>query len=324
MKVFVFDSSKCNGCYGCQLACKDEHWNNDWMPYSKPQPDTGQFWCKMEQVDHGQTPKVRVEYWPYFGGQNPEIAEYAPEVLMDREDGLQVIMPEKAQGRKDIADKFEGVYWNEELQIPQACNGCAHLVDEGELPHCADVCATGALRFGDYEEFASELAESGYEFKNEGEGTLGGRVYYVNMPHLFIGGEVWDPATDEVVEGAKVTLSGNVDMVTESDEFGDFWFRRIDAGNYTVTVEAEGYETATKEVVLEKSLNIGDFPLVRIAGNEAEAPVGKVAPIDMGAPVDVPDVEVAELGDVTAAFSVMSQAETEGGGLMDDSGIAKN
>lgn len=324
MKVFVFDSNKCNGCYGCQLACKDEHWNNDWMPYSKPQPDTGQFWCKVNQTDHGQVPKVRVEYWPYFGGQNPQIAKYAPEVMMEREDGLQVIMPERAQGRKDIADKFEGVYWNEELQIPQACNGCAHLVDEGALPHCVDVCATGALRFGDYEEFADELAASGYEFKNEAEAELGGRVCYVNMPHLFIGGEVWDPAIDEVVEGAKITLSGAADAVTESDEFGDFWFRRLDAGTYTVTIEAEGYEPETREVVLEKSLNIGDFPLKRAAGNEVVAQEGKAVPIDMGAPVDVPDVEVAELGDVTAAFSVMSQAETEGGGLMDDSGIAKN
>ena len=324
MKVFVFDAEKCNGCYGCQLACKDEHWNNQWLPYSEPQPDTGQFWCKVNQRDHGQVPKVRVEYWPYFGGMNPEIAEYAPEVLMERDDGLQVIMPEKAKGRKDIADRFKGVYYNEELQIPQACNGCAHLVDEGEIPHCVDVCATGALRFGDYEKFADELDEKGYEFKNASEERLGGRVYYLNMPHLFIGGEVWDPAIDEVIEGAKITLSGSADMKTESDEFGDFWFRRIDPGDYTVTIEAEGYETVSKDVVLKKSLNIGDFPLMRVAGNEADAAAAKEAPIDMAAPVGVPNVEVAELGDVTAAFSVMSQSETDGGGLMDDSGIAKS
>ena len=234
-------------------------------------------------------------------------------------------MPEKAQGRKDIADRFEGVYWNEELRIPQACDGCAHLVDEGELPHCVDVCATGALRFGDYGEFADELAESGYEFKNEGEAELGGRVYYVNMPHLFVGGEVWDPATDEVIEGAKITLSGDADAVTESDEFGDFWFRRLDPGAYAVTVEAEGYEPATREVALGRSLNLGDFPLRRAAGNEVAAAGAEpaAAPAGVDAPVGVPDVEVAELGDVTAAFSVMSQSEADGGGLVDASGIAK-
>lgn len=310
MKVFVFDSSVCNGCYGCQLACKDEHWMNEWAPYAKPQPDTGQFWCKMHQVDHGQVPKVRVEYWPVFGGQNPEIAEYAPEVLMEREDGLQVIMPEKAAGRKDLAEKFEGIYWNEELQIPQGCDGCAHLVDAGELPHCVDVCATGALRFGEYEEFAEELEAKGYEFKTESEERLGGHVYYINMPHLFIGGEAWDPAADEVIEGAKITLSGDADMTTESDEFGDFWFRKLDAGKYTLTVEAEGFVSAAKEIVLEKSLNVGDFPLERTADNPY---VEKVLQIDLDgdAPEGIPDVEVKEVGDVTANFSVMSQASEE-------------
>lgn len=265
MKVFVFDANHCSGCYNCQIACKDEHSNNDWAPIAAPQPNSGQFWCKVSQTEHGQLPKVRVEYWPYFGGQNPEIAQYAPEVLMEREDGLQVILPEKAKGRKDIADKFEGVYWNEELQIPQACTGCAHLVDQGKLPHCVDLCAPGALRFGEYEEFAEELAASGYEFKNEHEEELGAHVYYVNMPHLFIGGEVWDPAVNEIIEGATITLTlpNGSTQTTQSDDFGDFWFRKLECGTYNLSIAAEGYQGVTKEVVLDKSLNVGDFPLQR-------------------------------------------------------------
>lgn len=266
MKVFVFDANHCNGCYNCQIACKDEHCGNDWTPIAAPQPNSGQFWCKVSQVEHGQFPKVRVEYWPYFGGQNPQIAEYAPEVLMDRADGLQVIDSAKARGRKDIADKFEGVYWNEELQIPQACTGCAHLVDQGKLPHCVDLCATGALRFGEYDEFAEELKESRCEFKNEREDELGAHVYYVNMPHLFIGGEVWDPEENEIIEGAVVTLTlsdGSI-QTTQTDDFGDFWFRKLDAGVYDISIESPGYKSFTaSEIVLDKSLNLGDFPLER-------------------------------------------------------------
>ena len=310
MKVFVFDSSVCNGCYGCQLACKDEHWMNEWVPYAKPQPDTGQFWCKMNQVDHGQVPKVRVEYWPFFGGQNPEIAQYAPEVLMQRDDGIQVIMPEKAQGRRDLAEKFEGVYWNEELNIPQACDACAHLVDAGELPHCVDVCATRALRFGEYEEFAEELKEKGYEFKTNSEEQLGGHVFYINMPHLFIGGEVWDPAADEIIEGAKITLSGDAQLATESDEFGDFWFRKLDKGTYSVTIEAPGFVSQTKTVALDKSLNIGDFPLDRTADNPYIEKQVSLS-LESDTPEDTPDVAVEEVGNVTAKFSVMSQASEE-------------
>lgn len=264
MKVFVFDANHCNGCYNCQIACKDEHCGNDWAPVAAPQPNSGQFWCKVSQIEHGQLPKVRVEYWPFLGGQNPEIAEYAPEVLMEREDGLQVILPEKAKGRKDLADRFEGVYWNEELQIPQACTGCAHLVDQGKLPHCVDLCATGALRFGEYEEFVDELKASGYEFKNDREEELGGHVFYVNMPHLFIGGEVWDPAANEIIEGATVTLTlpDGSTKTTQTDDFGDFWFRKLDAGTYSVSIEAKGYQSVSREgIVLNESLNLGDFPL---------------------------------------------------------------
>lgn len=324
MKVFVFDSNKCNGCYGCQLACKDEHWNNEWLPYSLPQPDTGHFWCKMVQTDHGQVPKVRVEYTPHFCNHcdNAPCVAAAPEAVYKREDGLVIIDPVKAKGNKALLDAcpYDAIYWNEELEVPQKCTGCAHLVDEGELPHCVDVCATGALRFGDESEFADEIAQA----ETLGAPEHGPRVYYLNMPHLFIGGEVWDPAIDEVVEGAKVTLSGDADMTTESDEFGDFWFRRIDAGSYTVAIEAPGYEPVTKDIVLEKSLNIGDFPLTRVAGNEVGPLDENPVEIDVEMPIGVPDVEVGELGDVTAAFSVMSQSETDGGGLMDDSGIAKN
>ena len=61
-KVFIFDAAKCNGCRNCQLACKDEHVDNEWLPYAKPQPDTGQFWTSMEEIIRGQVPKVKVSY----------------------------------------------------------------------------------------------------------------------------------------------------------------------------------------------------------------------------------------------------------------------
>ena len=64
MKAFVIDLSICNGCYCCQIACKDEHVANDWTPYAKPQPDTGQFWIGITEQVRGQVPKVKVSYIP--------------------------------------------------------------------------------------------------------------------------------------------------------------------------------------------------------------------------------------------------------------------
>ena len=70
-------------------ACKDEHWNNEWLPYALPQPDTGHFWCKVTQTDHGQVPKVRVEYTPRFCNHCDEAPcmQAAPEAVYKREDG---------------------------------------------------------------------------------------------------------------------------------------------------------------------------------------------------------------------------------------------
>ncbi|HEX7474441.1 MAG TPA: hypothetical protein VF318_00635, partial [Dehalococcoidales bacterium] len=58
-KVLIINYDICNGCYNCQLACKDEHVANDWSPIAKPQPDTGQFWNKVYDNVRGQVPKVK-------------------------------------------------------------------------------------------------------------------------------------------------------------------------------------------------------------------------------------------------------------------------
>jgi len=64
MKTFIVDVAKCNGCYNCQVVCKEEHVGNDWTPYAKPQPDTGQFWMKMNEKVRGTVPKVMMSYVP--------------------------------------------------------------------------------------------------------------------------------------------------------------------------------------------------------------------------------------------------------------------
>lgn len=267
MKTFVVDLDKCNGCYACQLACKDETVGNDWMPYSKAQPMTGQFWLKMYEKVHGQVPKVRVEYRPEMCrhcDDAPCIAA-APDAVYKREDGLVIIDPEKAKGNKALVDvcPYGAIYYNEELDIAQKCTGCAHLVDAGKPPHCVEACATGALMFGEEEELAELVA------KDEGSFSVAGtkpRVHYLHPFGLFVSGEVWDPAADLIIENAKVTLSAEDGTVleTQTDGFGDFWFRHLAAGTYRLSIEASGFEGVEKTIELEESLNVGDFPLVKM------------------------------------------------------------
>lgn len=268
MKVFVVDQSRCNGCYGCQIACKDEHCGNRWLPYADEQPETGHFWLKLEETEHGQIPKVSVEYKVHMCNHCDQAAcvAMAPDCVYRREDGLVIIDPVKARGNRALvgACPHHAIFWNEELEVPQKCTGCAHLVDEGEVPRCVDFCPTGALRFGEEEDFIGEIAQA--ETLDLGL-DMGERVYYLNNPKLFMGGEVWDPTSDEVIEAASITLFGSngISCSTESDDFGDFYFRKLESGVYSIKIEAKGFKPREVDnIVLDKSLNLGDFPLERL------------------------------------------------------------
>lgn len=268
MKVFVIDINKCSGCYNCQVACKDEHCDNDWSPVALPQPHSGQFWMRVKQKDHGQVPKVWVEYtpWPCMHCDDPKCQAAAPDAVHKRKDGLVVIDPVKAKGHRELVDAcpYNAVFYNEELDVAQKCTGCAHLVDQGKLPHCVDLCATGALRFGDEEDFADEMVRAETFVPEVG---CRPRVYYLNLPHLFLAGDVWDPAENEIVEGATVRLAmpGGSVRETETDDFGDFFFPGVDVGSYGLTIEAEGYKSVRRAgIELKESLNLGDFPLERV------------------------------------------------------------
>ena len=101
-KTFIFDAAKCNGCRNCQLACKDEHVDNEWLPYSKPQPDTGQFWTRIEERIRGQVPKVKIAYIMHMCQHcdGAPCMSAAPEAVYKRDDGLVIIDPSKAKGHK--------------------------------------------------------------------------------------------------------------------------------------------------------------------------------------------------------------------------------
>ena len=141
MKAFVIDVSICNGCYCCQIACKDEHVGNDGLPYARPQPDTGQFWMKLKEYIQGTFPKVKMHYIPVMCmhcDNAPCLSSCLVEgAIYKGEDGLIIIHPEK-------------------------CTGCAHLLDNHwKEPRCVDACPTGALRFVEETELKDMICKSG-------------------------------------------------------------------------------------------------------------------------------------------------------------------
>jgi len=269
MKALVIDIDKCNGCYNCQVACKDEHVANDWTPIAKPQPDTGHFWMKVTDIVQGTVPKVRVRYMHdlcQHCDEAPCIPSCKSEAIYKRADGIVIIDPEKCTGNRNCLDAcpYKVVYFNPDLNISQKCTMCAHLLDKGWAePRCVDACPTGALRFGEESELRDLVA--GAETLRPETGARP-RVFYRALPNkYFIAGAVYDPEADEVLEGATVTLT-NLDSKRSSslstDLFGDFWFERQDPGLYSLRIEKSGYAAATIDSIeASKDVNVGDIEL---------------------------------------------------------------
>lgn len=269
-KVFVIDVARCSGCHNCQLSCKDEHCENDWRPYAAPQPPTGQFWCRVTDHPRGTIPKVKIHYIPTLCNHcadAPCMAAAQNGAVYRREDGLVVIDPEKAAGQKQLADAcpYGAIFWNEALNLPQKCTGCAHLLDNGAAkPRCVEACPTDAMQFGEEKELRELLKDAVCLHPEYGTAP---RVYYRNIPGCFVGGLVYDPVEEEVIIGAKVTLTladGTV-FEADTDHFGDFWFKDLPETTASVSITAPGFAPAVFDGLdTAKCPNLGDIPLKTI------------------------------------------------------------
>ncbi|MBN2060951.1 MAG: 4Fe-4S binding protein [Deltaproteobacteria bacterium] len=270
MKVFVIDLSVCNGCYCCQIACKDEHVGNDWTPYAKPQPDTGQFWIGIKELVRGTVPKVMVTYIPKLCMHCDEavcIASCKAEAIKKREDGLVVIDPDKCTGCQLCVDTCPhgAIFFNADLNIAQKCTGCTHLLDnddEWSVPRCVDACPTEALKFGEESEMKDLIKKAG--FLNPEAGTKS-RVYYMNLPRKFVAGTIYDPIEKEVIIGADCTLTDKENgqkITVNTDNFGDFWFRGLeDNRKFSLEVKKGKRIKQIDNISTELDVNLGDIPL---------------------------------------------------------------
>jgi tetrathionate reductase subunit B len=272
MKALVIDVSKCNGCHNCQIACKDEHVGNDWPPYAGPQPLSGQFWIKVTDIERGTFPKVKVAYKHdicQHCGNAPCIPACKRKAIIRRDDGIVLIKPDRCRGDRNCvaACPYGVIYFNENLNIAQKCTFCAHLLDKGaKEPRCVDVCPTGALTYGEEEELKN-LIDKAEVIEPAGLSTKP-RVYYIALPKRFVAGAVYDPAADECIEGALVTLNNREDgvsLTTGTDEFGDFWFEGLKVGMYSLSVEKEGYGPhKIGSLSTQQDVNLGDIGLISL------------------------------------------------------------
>jgi len=190
-----------------------------------------------------------------------------------RDDGIVLIDPELAKGRKDLVDAcpYGHIWWNEEHDVPQAWNFDAHLIDAGwQQTRGHQSCPTGAMRAirVEDEEMERLVRDEGLEVMRP-EFNTKPRVYYRNLwrySKCFIGGTLSAEANGIVdcVEGAIVRLLKGGLLVEEakSDNYGDFKFDRLgeNSGAYVVEIESGG-KRKTVAAKLGVSLNLGEIRL---------------------------------------------------------------
>ena len=275
----IIDITKCNGCYNCFLACKDEHCGNDFLPYSVSQPETGHYWMRILEKERGRFPKVKVAYTaiPCMHCENATCIKMAHDgAVYRRPDGIVLIDPEKAAGQRELLSScpYRVIYWNEEKNVPQKCTFCAHLLDEGwKEPRCVEACPTGALLFGNLDDPKSEISKMLAEDKTETlhpEYRLNEKVRYLGLPKRFVAGSVIFKDVDECAEGVKVTLLGEGDKKTVfTNNFGDFEFEGLPADKaYIVKVEAEGYKSQEFAVKTGIDIYLGDIFLPKTSSRK--------------------------------------------------------
>lgn len=270
--TLLIDVRKCSGCHNCFLACRDEHFGNDYRPYSAAQPLNGQFWMQIKEIERGTYPRPKLSYIPtpcMHCEEAPCMAAAKDGAVYRREDGIVVIDPETARGQEQIvsACPYRVIFWNSELELAQKCTLCAHRLDEGERqPRCAESCPTGALVFGDLDDPDSEIARLSAALPTEAlhaEYDTAPLVRYVGIPRRFVAGEVVLAGTDACTEGVRVALEGEeMRMETVSDAFGEFEFEGLaNGGTYRVTVAHDGYAPRAIDVRTHTDVDLGEVRL---------------------------------------------------------------
>ncbi len=268
---FVFNVERCNGCYSCFLACKDEFTGNCHLPTAEATVE-GVNLVKVNEIEYGTGSKVKVDYTHTICQQcsNPPCMNKYPDQIYKRDDGIVIIDPKKAKGNREMVNAcpYGAIVYNEQADLPQKCTMCAHMRDAGEkVTRCSECCPNQAVLFGDLDDPKSEIAIYVKEHAAELEklhpeyGTEP-NVYYRNMPKPFICGEVVCADTDACCKGAKVTCTGEDGAAQETvtDFFGDFEFRFLPKNTcYTVKVEAAGYKPCQIETKTSAAVNLGEI-----------------------------------------------------------------
>jgi len=153
----VIDQERCIGCEACSVACRIEN-------------NTTSFWIQIEtqggeqkDIPKGKFPVLEMNFLPRLCNQcnNPPCVDSCPtEALIKREDGPVILQPDLCNACKACiaACPYDIIKFNEEINIVEKCNFCAHRIDQGLEPFCVICCEGQAMYFGDLNDKNSKIS----------------------------------------------------------------------------------------------------------------------------------------------------------------------
>jgi len=232
---------------------------------------------RIERRTRGATPMVDAAYVPRLCNHcddAPCIRAAGDGSIRKRDDGIVIIDPVKAKGRRDLVDScpYGAIIWNEKEQLPQSWFFDAHLLDAGgQAPRCVPVCPTQAIEAVKIDDAGMQRRAADEELRVL-EPQLGTRprVWYRNLwryDQCFIGASVSAviDGVDECVEGASVELlhAGAPAGRCTTDAFGDFRFDRLAprSGSYTVRIASGGRQHEVAVQLQDESIYLGKLEL---------------------------------------------------------------
>lgn len=275
----VIDVALCNNCNNCVLAAKDEYVGNDFPGYSAAHAKQGTGVIRIHRSVRGSTPLVDAAYLPTLCNHCDNApclkAGAADGAVRKRPDGIVIVDPVKAKGRRDLVDScpYGAMVWNEAAQLPQNWIFDAHLLDQGwAAPRGVQACPTGAMQSFKHSAAAmAALAEREDLRPLKPELGTQARVYYKHLQridHVFIGASLAAKVQGRIdcVADATIELSqaGKTLAQTRSDAFGEFKFDGLmpDSGTFELNIHHPEHGQLTQQAKLgETSLYLGELLL---------------------------------------------------------------
>ncbi len=183
-KAKLYDLSKCMGCRGCQVSCKQ--WNG--LPaektkffaaeggYQNPKDLSPSTWCLVKFFESLNSKGVVWRFRTHAcmhctDAPCVDVCPTDPKAMTrDADTGIVYVDAEKCIGCGSCVEAcpFGVPHVDKKAEKARKCTGCLSRIREEVEPACAKTCITGALSFGSLKQMKAKAKKAASALKKQG------------------------------------------------------------------------------------------------------------------------------------------------------------